>query len=53
MLFLHTWKYVISGQKTQTRRLVHAGDYATVDEADPNRPILKVVSTADVGVTKP
>lgn len=53
MLFLHTWKYVISGQKTQNRRLVRAGEYATVDEADPNRPILKVISTADAGVPKP
>jgi hypothetical protein len=53
MLFEHTWKYVISGQKTQNRRLVQPGDYAVVDEADPNRPILKVISTADAGVPKP
>jgi hypothetical protein len=53
MLFLHTWKYVISGQKTQNRRLVQEGDYALVDEADPDRPILKVIRTADAGVPKP
>lgn len=53
MLFLHTWKYVISGQKTQNRRLVQEGDYAVVDEADPDRPILKVIRTADAGVPKP
>lgn len=52
MLFEHTWKYVISGQKTQNRRLVQEGDYAVVDEADPNR-ILKVIRTADAGVPKP
>jgi hypothetical protein len=52
MLFLHTWKYVVSGQKTQNRRLVQAGDYATFDETDPNRPILKVIRTADAGVPK-
>jgi hypothetical protein len=53
MLFLHTWKYVISGQKTQNRRLVHDGEYATFDEANPDRFILKVISTADAGVPKP
>lgn len=53
MLFEHTWKYVTSGHKTQNRRLVHEGDYAVVDEADPNRPILKVIRTADAGVPKP
>lgn len=52
MLFQHTWKYVVSGQKTQTRRLVQEGDYATVDESDPNRPISKVIRTADAGVPK-
>ncbi|GIK40658.1 MAG: hypothetical protein BroJett011_44910 [Chloroflexota bacterium] len=53
MLFEHTWKYVTSGQKTRTRRLVREGDYAVVDETDPNRPILQVISTADAGVPKP
>lgn len=53
MLFEHTWKYVVSGKKTQHRRLVQPGDYAVVDEADPNRPILKVIRTADAGVPKP
>lgn len=52
MLFEHTWKYVRSGKKTQTRRLVQEGDYAIVDEADPNQPILKVIRTADAGVPK-
>jgi hypothetical protein len=52
MLFQHTWKYVVSGQKTQTRRLVHAGDLTRVNEADPTRPILKVIRTADAGVPK-
>lgn len=53
MLFEHTWKYVTSGQKTRTRRLVREGDYAVMDETDPNRPILQVISTADAGVPKP
>jgi hypothetical protein len=53
MLFLHTWKYVVSGQKTQTRRLVQQGDYALVDETDPNRPITQIIRTADAGVPKP
>jgi hypothetical protein len=53
MLFEYTWKYVTSGQKTQTRRLVQEGDYAVVDETDPNQPILKVIRTADAGVPKP
>ena len=52
MLFEHTWKYVTSGQKTEQRRLVREGDYAVVDEADPNQPILKVIRTADAGVPK-
>jgi hypothetical protein len=52
MLFLHTWKYVVTGQKTQQRRLVQPGDYAIFDETDPNRPILKVIRTADAGVPK-
>jgi hypothetical protein len=52
MLFQHTWKYVVSGQKSQTRRPVQAGDYALVDETDPNRPITKVIRTADAGVPK-
>ena len=53
MLFLYTWKYVISGQKTQTRRLTQEGDYAVVDDANPSQPILKVIRTADAGVPKP
>jgi hypothetical protein len=52
MLFQHTWKYVVSGQKTQTRRLVHGGDFTEVDETNPNRPITKVIRTADAGVPK-
>lgn len=52
MLFQHTWKYVVSGQKTQTRRLAKEGDIASVDESDPNRPISKVIRTADAGVPK-
>jgi len=28
MIFQHTWEKVLSGQKTQTRRIVKAGDYA-------------------------
>ena len=52
MLFQHTWKYVVSGQKTQTRRLAQKGDIASVDESDPNRPINKVIRTADAGVPK-
>jgi len=52
MLFQHTWKYVVSGQKTQTRRLAQEGDIASVDESDPNRPISKVIRTADAGVPK-
>jgi hypothetical protein len=52
MLFQHTWKYVVSGQKTQTRRPVQAGDYALVDETHPNQPITKVIRTADAGVPK-
>jgi hypothetical protein len=52
MLFQNTWKQVVSGQKTQTRRPVQEGDYATVDEDNPARPIIKVVRTADAGVPK-
>lgn len=52
MLFQHTWKYVVSGAKTQTRRLALEGDSAPVDESDPSRPIIKVVRTADAGVPK-
>jgi hypothetical protein len=52
MLFQHTWKYVVSGQKTQTRRLAQKGDIASVDESDPNRPISKVIRTADAGAPK-
>ncbi len=52
MLFVNTWKYVVSGQKTQTRKLVQEGDYATVDETDPHQPISKVIRTADAGVPK-
>jgi hypothetical protein len=52
MLFQHTWKYIVSGQKTQTRRLVQEGDYATIDEDNPARPITKVIRTADAGVPK-
>ncbi|MEW5960404.1 MAG: hypothetical protein AB1801_21975 [Chloroflexota bacterium] len=52
MLFQHTWKYIVSGQKTQTRRPVHEGDLAEVNEADPTRPITKVIRTADAGVPK-
>ncbi|HXV97930.1 MAG TPA: hypothetical protein VEC93_05865, partial [Anaerolineae bacterium] len=52
MLFQHTWKHVVSGQKTQTRRLVQEGDYATIDEDSPARPITKVIRTADAGVPK-
>lgn len=52
MLFQHTWKYVVSGQKTQTRRLVQEGDLTEVNEADPNQPITKIIRTADVGVPK-
>ena len=52
MLFQHTWKYVVSGQKTQTRRLAQEGDIASIDESNPNRPISKVIRTADAGVPK-
>ena len=52
MLFQDTWKQVVSGQKTQTRRPVLEGDYATVDEDNPARPITQVVRTADAGVPK-
>jgi hypothetical protein len=52
MLFQHNWKDVVSGQKTQTRRPVQEGDYATVDEVAPNRPITKVIRTADAGVPR-
>lgn len=52
MLFPHDWKQVVSGQKTQTRRPAQAGDYATVDEDNPARPIIKVIRTADAGVPK-
>src|SRR5688572_28202857 len=52
MLFQDTWKQVVSGQKTQTRRPVLEGDYATVDEDNPARLITKVVRTADAGVPK-
>ena len=52
MLFQHTWKHVVSGQKTQTRRPVQEGDYAVFNEDDPNRPITKVIRTADAGVPK-
>jgi hypothetical protein len=52
MLFQDTWKQVVSGQKTQTRRPVLKGDYATVDEDNPARPITQVVRTADAGVPK-
>lgn len=52
MLFQNTWKYVTGGQKTQTRRLAHEGDIAVFDEAASNRPIIKVVRTADAGVPK-
>lgn len=51
MLFEHTWKYVVSGQKTQNRRLVQEGDYAEMDEA--GQSIRKVIRTADAGVPKP
>ncbi len=51
MLFEHTWKYVVSGQKTQNRRLVQEGDYAEVDKTDQS--IRKVIRTADAGVPKP
>jgi hypothetical protein len=52
MLFQYTWKFVVSGQKTQSRRLVHAGDQAAFEENDPNRPIAQVIRTADAGVPK-
>jgi hypothetical protein len=52
MLFQHTWKHVVSGQKTQNRRLVQEGDYAAFDEDNPARPIAKVIRTADAGVPK-
>ena len=52
MLFVSTWKFVVSGQKTRTRKLVQEGDYATFDETDPNQPICQVIRTADAGVPK-
>lgn len=52
MLFQHTWQSVISGQKTQTRRLAQGGDQAVFEDNDPSRPITQVVRTADAGVPK-
>src|SRR3989304_1525991 len=52
MLFQHTWKYVVNGEKTQTRRPMQAGGPAAQGEADSNSPILKVIRTADAGVPK-
>ena len=52
MLFQHTWRSVVSGQKTQTRRLAQEGDQAVFEDNDPNRPISQVVRTADASVPK-
>lgn len=52
MLFQHTWQSVVSGQKTQIRRLVQEGDRADFEDNDPSRPINQVVRTADAGVPK-
>jgi hypothetical protein len=52
VLFQYTWQYVTNGQKKQTRRLVQAGDISMFDESNPNRPIIKVIRTADAGVPK-
>ncbi len=52
MLFQYTWRAVVSGQKTQTRRLAQAGDQAVYEDDDPNRPISRVIRTADAGAPK-
>lgn len=52
MLFQQTWQNVINGQKKQTRRLVQTGDIPVFDESNPDRPIIKVIRTADAGVPK-
>ncbi|MFN8454021.1 MAG: hypothetical protein U0401_04990 [Anaerolineae bacterium] len=52
MLFQHTWRFVVSGQKTQTRRLAQEGDQAVYEDNNPNRPISQVIRTADAGVPK-
>ncbi len=52
MLFQHTWQYVANGQKKQTRRPALASDIAVYDESSPDRPITKVIRTADAGVPK-
>lgn len=52
MLFQHTWQSVVNGQKKQTRRLIQSGDIPLFDESNPDRPILKVIRTADGGVPK-
>jgi len=38
MIFSHTWKMVLSGQKTVTRRLVKPGEYDTI-QPDERWPI--------------
>jgi hypothetical protein len=52
MLFQYTWRFVLSGEKTQTRRLVQPGDRATFEENDPSRLITQVIRTSDAGVPK-
>ena len=49
MLFQHTWKYVLDGKKTQTRRPVHSGDAAVLDETNT---ITQVTRTGDFGPPK-
>ena len=49
MLFQHTWKYVLDGKKTQTRRPVQSSDAAVLDETNT---ITQVTRTGDFGPPK-
>jgi hypothetical protein len=52
MIFKDTWKLVLSGEKTQARRLVQPGDSAEYNDPDNRDNITQVVRTADSGVPK-
>jgi len=50
MLFQHTWKYVLEGKKTQTRRLVQEGDAAESD--DSGAYVIRVTRRGEHGPSK-
>jgi hypothetical protein len=45
MIFQHTWQKVLSGEKTQTRRIVKPGQYQRRDFDLPGAPIVQVAHT--------